>query len=298
MGMPVADRWHWWAATPLFRDCHTRAMPTRRIRPGADLATSSARTVTGTGRADRLAVQAPERPLWRYRLIRLVIGAVSHAYTGFYCEGAEMLPAGPAILCFSHQNWIDPFYLISILPLSPRPYYFGPQEEDMTRGARNRLMRWVGLAVPYQPGRRGLVAATRRVEELVASGNRVVIAGEGRIHSGEAVILPLLDGPAYMAIRSGVPLVPIAVNGTSWLAFRRRVRVRVGEPLRPAGTIGARPEPEAVADLTARMMKALLAMTCDFPDPPRSRWLGGRLTELFNDWPEGSRPAVPSRPDL
>jgi 1-acyl-sn-glycerol-3-phosphate acyltransferase len=167
----------------------------------------------------------------------------------------------------------------------------------MTHGVRNRLMRWGGVAVPYRPGRRGLVAATRRVEELLTRGDRIAIAGEGRIHAGEAVILPLLEGPAYMALRSGVPIVPMAINGTSWLAFRRQVRVRVGPPIQPSPIGEDRPTPEAVSVLTARVRDALLELVDDYPDPPRSRWIGGRLTELFNDWPEGSRPQVPPRGD-
>ena len=206
-----------------------------------------------------------------------------------------MLPAGPSILCFSHQNWVDPFFLISAFPARPRTHFFGPEQEDMTRGFRNRLMRWAGVAVPYRPGRRGLVAATRRVEELLTVGDCLAIAGEGRIHAGEGVILPLLEGPAHMALRSGVPLVPVAINGTSWLAFRRRVRVRIGRPIAPLEGGSKRPTTEAVETLTAQARAGLLELVADFPDPPRSRWIGGRLTELFNDWPEGARPPVAPR---
>ena len=246
-------------------------------------------------RPDRLGEQAPPRPLWRYRLIHAVLRLCTRAYSSPRLEGLEILPAGPAILCFSHQNWIDPLYVLPALPVARRIHFFGPEQADMTRGLRNRMMRWGGLAVPYRPGKRGLLAATRRVEELLAAGDLVAIAGEGRIHAGEAVILPLLDGPAHMALRSGVPLVPVAINGTSWLAFRRPVRVRIGRPIMPSVGVSRRPDPEAVRAMTAQGRASLLGLVEDFPDPPRSRWLGGRLTELFNDWPEGTRPQVPPR---
>ena len=248
-------------------------------------------------RADRLEIQAPARPYRRFRLIRIALGVITRAYSGFRLEGAELLPSGPSIVCFSHQNWVDPFFVVVALPARPRTYFFGPEQEDMTRGLRNRLMRWGGVAVPYQPGGRGLVAATRRVDELLAQGDRIAIAGEGRIHAGEAVILPLLEGPAYMALRSGVPIVPLAINGTSWLALRRRVRLRVGRPIQPSPIRGDRPTSEVASALTAQVRDALLELVGDFPDPPRSHWIGRRLTELFNDWPEGSRPPVPPRRD-
>ena len=227
---------------------------------------------------------------------RAAATAFCRLYTGYRAEGLENLPSGPAVLVFSHQNWVDPLYLVAVLPSRPRSRFFGPEEEDMTRGFRNRLMRWAGVAIPYRPGRRGLMAATQLAQDLLAEGWRIGIAGEGRIHSGEKVILPLRDGPAYLAVRAGVPLVPVTVNGTSWLGFRRRVRISVGPAIRPPVGAGAtvRTRTEATADLTVRARDAMVAMTADFTDPPGS-WLPGRwLTELFNEWPEGGRPSVPA----
>jgi 1-acyl-sn-glycerol-3-phosphate acyltransferase len=263
--------------------------PVRQTQPRAEDDRAASRT------QDRLEVQAPRRPLWRHRLIRLLLGTLVRAYWRFRVEGVGHVPRGPAIVCFSHQNWVDPFFVIAALPGGRRCYFFGPEQEDMRRGVRNRLLRWGGVAVPYQPGKRGLISATRRVEELLAAGDRVAIAGEGRIHSGEAVVLPLLEGPAYLALRSGVAIVPAAVNGTSWLAFRRRVRVRFGAPVRPAAAIAGRPAGDAAAILTEEVRQALLGLVADFPDSPRPHWPGRWLTELFNDWPDGSRPPVPPR---
>ena len=79
------------------------------------------------------------------------------------------------------------------------------------------------------------------------------------------MILPLLEGPAYIALRSGVPMVPVAVNGTSWLAFRRRVRVRIGRPIAAAGDGSRFPPSEAVKAMTAEAQAALLELVSDFP---------------------------------
>jgi 1-acyl-sn-glycerol-3-phosphate acyltransferase len=238
--------------------------------------------------------------MWRYRLARLAAGVVTRGYSRVRLEGIESLPAGPAVVCFGHQNWSDPLFLIAAMPASPRLHFFGPEQNDMTRGLRNGLMRWAGVAIPYRLGRRGLVPATRRAETLLASGERVAIAGEGRIHSGEGVVLPLLHGPAYLALRCGVPLVPVAINGTGWLGFRRPVRVSIGRPLGP-GTglpidptgLPMHPSSAGVETLTNQARQAMLELAGDFGEPPPSRGIGARLTELFNDWPEGSRPPAP-----
>jgi 1-acyl-sn-glycerol-3-phosphate acyltransferase len=231
----------------------------------------------------------PWRRTARYWVSRLVASAVVRAYLRLGVEGRERLPAGPALYCFNHLNWIDPFVLMAILPMRPRLYFFGPKEEDMAAGGRNRLMSWTGAAVPYKPGKSDLLEATRRVRAVFASGAVLAIAGEGRIHAGEADLLPLSEGAAFFALRSGVPLVPIAINGTSWLRFGGRIRVRIGAPIPTHG----RATREAVADLTWRAWTALHDLVAGQPDLPRPGRVGQWVTERFNDWPEGARPPVP-----
>src|SRR5207244_2244042 len=157
---------------------------------------------------------------------------------------------------------------------------------DMSSGGRNRLMSWVGTAVPYKPGKNDLLEATRRVQAVFDAGGSIAIAGEGRIHDGEGELLPLNEGAAFFALRAGRPVVPVAINGTSWLAFGRRVRVRIGAPI----PVGGRPTRESVADVTARISADLHELVQDFPDRPPPGPFGRWLTELFNEWPEGSRP--------
>jgi 1-acyl-sn-glycerol-3-phosphate acyltransferase len=242
-----------------------------------------------------LLVQAPMRPLWRYHLARALARAATWLYARVTIEGGDRLPAGPAVLCFNHANWTDPVFVFGWLPGPPRLYLYGPEQQDMRRGFRNSLMRWSGVVIPFRPGRRGLLASTRRTQALLASGARVGFAGEGRIHAGEAELLPLLDGPAYYALLAGVPVVPVAINGTTWLRFRGRVRLRAGLPIEPLGSRPGSPSRTAVADLTARIWASLHELVADCPEQPRPGPLGRWLTELFNDWPEGSRPVVGSR---
>ena len=228
----------------------------------------------------------------RYGAVRVFLGLVARMFSKVRVEGAERLPVGPSVLCFTHQSWADPFYMFAAMPKRPRMYFFGPEQEEMRRGYRNRMMRWSGVVVPYRPGKRGLLAATARVESLLGRGAVIAIAGEGRIHLGEGTVLPLREGPAYLSLRAGVPLIPVTINGTSWLGFRRVVRVRVGLPIMALPRTPARPSAGEVTQLTAQAQSALETLAADFPDQPLpgrvSRW----LTELFNDWPDGARPSA------
>jgi 1-acyl-sn-glycerol-3-phosphate acyltransferase len=230
----------------------------------------------------------PFRATVRYWISRLVIAGVTRAYLRVEIRDRSRLPAGPAIYCFNHLSWADPFVLMAVLPLRPRLYFFGPKEEDMTVGARNRLIAWTGTPIPYKPGNGDLLGATRRVSAVIAAGGVVAIAGEGRIHAAEAELWPLNDGAAYFALHTKVPIVPLAINGTSWLRFGGRVTVKVGEPLLSRD----RPSSEAVAALTQRTWDALHALVRTAPHVPPPGRIGRWLSDRFNDWPEGSREAT------
>jgi 1-acyl-sn-glycerol-3-phosphate acyltransferase len=239
-------------------------------------------------RADAPRPLHPIRRTVRYWLSRIVVAVIARAWFRMEIRGRERLPGGPAIYAFNHLSWADPFVLAAAMPFRPRLSFFGPREEDMRLGGRNRLMVWTGGAIPYKPGKNDLLEATRRVGAVIAAGGVVAIAGEGRIGAIEGRLLPLNDGPAYFALRSRVPLVPIAMNGTSWLGFGGRVRIQVGEPIVGEG----RPDRAAVTAMTATLAQRLQAMLDGAPQPKRTGRLARWLTERFNEWPEGSRDAA------
>jgi 1-acyl-sn-glycerol-3-phosphate acyltransferase len=244
------------------------------------------------------AAQAPLRPVKRYDASRWFLRVAVGCYSRVRVEGRANLPSGPFILCFSHQSWTDPLYVMACLPGRPQMFFFGPQEEEMRRGLRNRLMRWAGISIPYKPGKRGLLAATVRARAILATGRVVAIAGEGRIHAGEGVVLAVEPGAAYLALRAGVPIVPLAINGTGWLRFRDCVRLRIGAPIYGDPLASARPPTDDVGRLADAVTGALRRLVADFPDRPEPGVIESRLTELFNDWPEGRRPeALAAEPD-
>ena len=239
--------------------------------------------------ADNPRLPRSDLPHWnrtvRYYASRLAVALLMRLLFRLRVEGRENLPAGPALLCFNHLSWMDPLLLLATLPLRPRLYLFGPKEDDLRVGPRNRLMYWTGAAVPFKPAKTDLLETTRRVQAVFDAGGVLAIPGEGRIHVGERALLQLQAGAAYFALRAGVPMVPVALSGLSWLGFRRRLRVRVGPPIEVAG----RPTSEAIASLTRRTEAALLALVADAPDLARPGRFGLWLTDRFNDWPEGSR---------
>lgn len=231
-------------------------------------------------------------PAWRrtlrYWLSRIAVWILVRSYVRIRPAGLDRLPAGPAIYCFNHLGWVDPFVLMAVLPMRPRLYFFGPKEEDMRVGARNRVMAWTGSAVPFRPEKDNLLSVARRVQAILSSGAVLAIAGEGRIHASESELWPIDEGTAFFALRASVPIVPIAINGTSWLHLGATVTVRVGEPIAAIG----RADHETVEALTKQTWSVLHAMVRDAPDVPPPGRFGRWLTDRFNDWPEGSREAT------
>jgi 1-acyl-sn-glycerol-3-phosphate acyltransferase len=241
----------------------------------------------------RDAVPAADRPngrRWHYAATWLVSAIAVRVLFRRHVEGLARLPQGPYLLCFNHQSWSDPFILLALMPRRPRMIFFGPKEADLRIGRRNQLIAWSGMALPYRPDKTDLLGATRRVRAVFEAGRVLAIAGEGRIHAGEGTLLPLDEGAAFFAQRSGLPIVPVALNGTSWLVFGRRLRLRIGAPIATAG----RSSREDMHALTNETWQALHALCAGYPDPlpPPAGSLWYRFTEAFNEWPEGARPAV------
>jgi 1-acyl-sn-glycerol-3-phosphate acyltransferase len=230
----------------------------------------------------------PWQQALRYHVTRIFVSLVARSIVRLRLEGREHLPEGPALYCFNHLGWADPEVIMATFPRRTRLFFYGPKEETLTRGAKNRIMWWTGVAVPFKPGKDDLLTSVRRAQAVFDAGASLAIAGEGAIHIHEGDLLPLQEGAAYLAMRAGVPIVPVALNGTSWIGFRRLIRVRVG---RPIPTAGVRPTHDAIREYTWRTWHALRAMVADDRDLPLPGPFGRWLSDLFNDWGPGGRPS-------
>jgi 1-acyl-sn-glycerol-3-phosphate acyltransferase len=225
-------------------------------------------------------------PAWRrsvrYHATRLTLWFLVRCWFRLRLEGFDRLPEPPYVIVFNHLSWVDPMVLYATWPASVRVHVYGPKEADMAVGWRNRLISWIGHAVPFDPDKTHLLTSAKRAVAVLKAGRALAIAGEGRLTEDEDVVLPLNEGAAFFAIRAAVPILPVAINGTRWLAFGKVVRVRVGEPL---STVGLHSDRETLGELTARLQGELGRLVLGYPDRrvpgPVGRW----LTEAFADRP-------------
>lgn len=104
--------------------------------------------------------------------------------------------------------------------------------------------------------------ALKRCIGVLAQGEPLVMFPEGTRQSGDAVH-PLFDGPAYVALKAGVPIVPVGIGGSEHVMSKgsrsiraQRCRVVVGAPIHPPATDGKAPR-DVVSGLTAELAASL-----------------------------------------
>jgi 1-acyl-sn-glycerol-3-phosphate acyltransferase len=178
-------------------------------------------------------------------------------------EGTEHVPAaGPVILASNHLSFIDS---VVIRFAAPRRVTFLTKAEYFTgRGLRGRLMRWFFTragSVPVARGQhRAAQAALDTALAVLADGNVFGIYPEGtrsldgRLYRGRT-------GVAWLALTSGAPVVPVALDGTDRLQpvgkripRPHRVTVKFGPPLRFTGDPSS---PSARRAVTNEVMQAI-----------------------------------------
>jgi 1-acyl-sn-glycerol-3-phosphate acyltransferase len=182
-------------------------------------------------------------------------------------EGAERVPAGGGVLlAVNHTAYLDGPLVYGLLP---RPAVFLVKAEAF-RGPVGLVLRRTGQI----PVRRGLAERAPLVAALgtLADGGVVGVFPEGTRGGGD--VERVEHGIAYLALRSGCPVLPVACHGTAELRGRRAMRPRrppvlvvVGDPIMlPAGRSVGRRTVAAAAERVRTALAAHVAAT----RPPRT----------------------------
>ncbi len=171
--------------------------------------------------------------------------------------GLEHVPAaGPLVVASNHLHNADPI-LVGLA--MPRPIHFMAKRELFANPALGWMMRRAG-AFPVDRGRADR-SAIRVAEQRLRRGVAVGLFPEGT-RSETASLQPAHAGVGLVAVRSGAPILPVAITGTERLPFngakaqsggpgcRRRplrVTIRIGEPFALPTRADGRPLSSAAA---------------------------------------------------
>ena len=191
-----------------------------------------------------------------YALVRGLIRLVATVLGRVRIVGAEHVPAGGAfVLAPVHRSNVD-FALTSLV--TKRPMRYMGKDSIWKSGLLGRFVSMLG-AYPVHRGAADR-ESLRTTTEIIQGGSPVVVFPEGTRRSG-TVVEDLFDGPAYLAAKTGVPIVPMGIGGSERMMPKgakllkpTKLELVVGPPLEPPPpTEGGRVSRSAVRDLTTRL---------------------------------------------
>jgi 1-acyl-sn-glycerol-3-phosphate acyltransferase len=195
-----------------------------------------------------------------YRVVHLIVARGSALVYRARIRGREKLPrTGGYVLAPSHRSMMDIPFLAAV---TPRRVRFMGKVQVFKIPVVGTLFRWLG-GFPVQ--RDGTDRkAVRDSIEILQGGEPLVVYPEGTRQHG-AAIQPLQPGAAYLAIRAGVPIVPVGIAGSEEI-FRshgtkvphfHRVGIVVGEPIHPPPLTSGVVKREVVNEMTDALAKEL-----------------------------------------
>jgi 1-acyl-sn-glycerol-3-phosphate acyltransferase len=259
------------------------------------------------GRSNGDASAAPEGLAWlggeptaRVPLLLRVSAALARlvayrlAGASLRVEGHEHAPKPPFIAAAAiHRSWLDGLVLGEVFPLEPRIWYIASGVAAFRTPMRRLYLRAIGGILPVYRGGYSIDSSVASARAVQRAGAILGFFPEGTRKGPPDTISPFRGGIGYLALRTGMRVLPVAMAGTKELYLGKRVAVRMlpsFDPVEFAGLAappaeGSREERDAAHRVTAGLrellephVKQLVTWTTDPPGRPRRlAW----LTRLF-----------------
>jgi 1-acyl-sn-glycerol-3-phosphate acyltransferase len=183
--------------------------------------------------ADAMMIQYPRRRVMR-TILHTLSGVAFRTVSSVQVYGRENMPKrGPLLVVANHFSFLDPALLISIAPW-PLEFFAGFRMPNAPLWATIFPRLW-GTFTVFRGGnsRRAVQAA----ESVLKQGGIVGVYPEAS--ASATVLRSARPGAAFLAARTGVPVLPIGLDGLidvfprlkRWQ--RARVTVRIGTPIGP-----------------------------------------------------------------
>jgi len=214
--------------------------------------------------------------MWTRRFLNCILRILFKILLKLEVVGMENVPRrGPLILMINHITFLDPVLVLGLTPRQVTPF---SKIETLGYPILGFFIRLYGVV----PVRRGEVDrwALRRAIETLAKDEAFLVAPEGtRSHHGR--LQPARDGIAYIALRTGATILPVAIWGQErFLDNLKRLRrtpvhIRIGRPFRFAPTKASRDELRAMTREAMYQLAALL--------PPEYRGVYSELDKASTD---------------
>jgi 1-acyl-sn-glycerol-3-phosphate acyltransferase len=151
-----------------------------------------------------------------------------------HIQGFELIPEEAAVVVANHSSYIDAILLAAVLP---DRFRFVIKKEVTQVPLMNFYLNRIGAHfVERFDSQRG-AADTRKIFKTAANGDSLAMFPEGTFRT-EAGLRGFHKGAFKVAIRKGLPLVPLTIVGTrrmlsaaNWLPRPTPLKVIIAEPL-------------------------------------------------------------------
>ncbi len=187
-----------------------------------------------------------------YHTVRTIVTVFCRVWCRMSIDGRDNLPAeGPFILAPTHRSIID-------TPVSSGVYRRRMRFMGADKWWSNKYFGKLLSALGGFPVSRGTAdrEALKRCIAVIEGGEPLVLFPEGERKSGP-IVQPLFEGAAYIAMKTGVPIVPIGIGGSERVMpkgarfiYPRKLYVMVGKPLQVPTTGSAKEQRAAARQLT------------------------------------------------
>lgn len=188
-----------------------------------------------------------------YRSVRNALRLLMTVWCRLTVEGRHNVPSeGPFILAPTHRSIIDS--PVASAATRRRMRFMGADKWWEV----NAQFGWMLTALGGFPVTRGTAdrEALKRCIAVLEGGEPLVLFPEGERKSGPT-IQPLFDGAAYIAVKAGVPIVPMGIGGSERVMPKGSRFVRpwkmhavIGPPLHPTPDLSGKALRLATKELT------------------------------------------------
>ncbi|MBI2328227.1 MAG: 1-acyl-sn-glycerol-3-phosphate acyltransferase [Chloroflexi bacterium] len=191
---------------------------------------------------------------WFYYVAGLIVRTLLYLLTRWQVRGRENIPSqGPLLVVANHLNLADP-PLVSV-SLGRKAIFMAKEELFRSRFSGYFVSRFGAF-----PVHRGQLdrQALRQAQRVLAQGLALVIFPEAT-RSNSAQLQPAFPGSGVIALRSGVPILPVGITGTeklkgiAWLLARPQITVNIGAPFH-LPSVGHKLTKAKLVELTSSIM--------------------------------------------
>ena len=193
--------------------------------------------------------------MFTYYFVRNFVTVVCRVWCRMSIEGGRNIPReGVFILAPTHRSILDTPITSGI---TRRRLRFMGADKWWSNKALGALLTACG-GFPVSRGTADR-EALRRCIELLEGGEPLVMFPEGERKSGPQV-QPLFDGATYIAMKTGAPIIPVAIAGSerampkgAKFIYPRKVHVIIGKPMSVPDAENSKLQREAAKALTAEV---------------------------------------------